>query len=96
MKILIKIQMTFSRHLLFRDLAIIAAVVGSLYFILYHFYLGKRCQAAQQPPPSPAELQTHNGSAQQNGASSSPANGNSYTPLRIYHNSRGRKGQFRY
>ncbi|XP_055319171.1 uncharacterized protein LOC129576960 [Sitodiplosis mosellana] len=84
------------RHLLFRDLAIVAAIVGTLYFILYHFYLGKRCAAAQQPPPSPAELQTHNGSTQQNGASSSPSNGNSYTPLRIYHNSRGRKGQFRY
>lgn len=90
-----KIRFVHFRHLLFRDLAIIAAIVGSLYFILYHCYLGKRCQAAQQPPPSPADLQTHNGSAQQNG-SSSPANGNSYTPLRIYHNSRGRKGQFRY
>lgn len=84
----------FFRHLLFRDLAIVAAIVGSLYFILYHCYLGKRCAASQQPPPSPADLQTHNNSAQPNG--SSPANGNNYTPLRIYHNSLSKHGQFRY
>lgn len=84
------------RYIFFRDLAVVAAIVGTLYFILYHFYLGK-LSAAQQPPPSQAELQTHNGSsAQLNGSPSSPANGNNYTPLRIYHNSRGRKGQFRY
>lgn len=80
---------------LFSDLAVVAAIVGCLYFILYHGYLGKRCAAAHQPPPSPADLQTHNTSQPQNGASS-PSNGNNYTPLRIYHNARGRKGQFRY
>lgn len=85
----------FRRHLLFRDLAVVAAIVGTLYFLLYHCYLAKQCGPAQQPPPSPADLQTHDGTTQQNGAASSP-NGNNYTPLRIYHNSRGRKGQFRY
>lgn len=86
----------FCRHLLFRDLAVTAAVIGSLYFILYHCYLAKKCAAPLQPPPSPSELQTHNCSTQQNGGSSPSANGNNYTPLRIYHNSSGRKGQFRY
>lgn len=81
------------RSALFSDLAIVAAIVGCLYFILYHGYLGKRCAAAQQQPPSPQDLQTHNGSQQPNSATS---NGNNYTPLRIYHNARGRKGHFRY
>lgn len=87
--------MISSRSCLFKDLAVVAAIVGCLYFILYHGYLGKRCAAAQQPPPSPADLQTHNGSTQPNGASS-PSNGNNYTPLRIYHNAKGKKGHFRY
>lgn len=84
-----------TKHLLFRNLAIISAIAGTIYFLVYHCYLVRRCAAAQQPPPSTVDLQTHNGS-QQNGTASPTANGNNYTPLRIYHNSLGRKGQFRY
>lgn len=85
------------KHNLFRDSAIVAAVVGTIYFLLYHCYLVKKCKAAQQPPPSPAELQTHTNAP--NGTSNGTANvanGNNYTPLRIYHNGRGRIGHFRY
>lgn len=85
------------KHTLFRYSAIVAAVVGSIYFLLYHFYLVKQYRAAQQPPPSSAELQTHSNTANgtQNGTGN-VANGNNYTPLRIYHNGRGRIGHFRY
>lgn len=81
---------------LFGRMAIAAAIIGSIYFILFHCYLSKRCAAKNQPPPSPAVLQSHANGANngtQNGASNS--NGN-YTPLRVYHDSRGRKGHFRY
>lgn len=83
---------------LFREMAILAAIVGTSYFLLYHCYIVRKCQAARQAPPSPAELQSHaNGGtgAGQNGTAS-VAPGNNYTPLRIYHNGRGRKGHFRY
>lgn len=91
------VPLYIEKHLLFRDLAIVASIVGTIYFILYHGYLARRCSAAQQPPPSPAELQTHSnvGNGTQNGQTP-VANGNNYTPLRIYHNGRGRKGHFRY
>lgn len=83
---------------LFRDMAILSAIVGASYFLLYHCYLAKKCAAARQPPPSAAELQSHanggTGTGQNGTASVAP--GNNYTPLRIYHNSRGRKGHFRY
>lgn len=90
------VPLEFDRSRWFSYMAIASAVIGSLYFILFHCYLAKRCAAKTQPPPSPAILQSHaNGTnnGTQNGASSS--NGN-YTPLRVYHDSRGRKGHFRY
>lgn len=83
-------------EILFRELAITSAIVGTAYFLLYHGYLARECAAARQPPPSPAELQTHANGAGQNGTAPPPAPGNNYTPLRIYHNARGRKGHFRY
>lgn len=93
---LIIVDFVIRSHLLFRDLAIVAAVIGTAYFVLYHCYLARRCAAEQQPPPSPAELQTHNGASQTNGGTASTSNGNNYSPLRIYHNSSARNGQFRY
>lgn len=83
---------------LFGRCAIVAAIVGSIYFVIYHCYLARRCAAKTQPPPSPAVLQSHaNGTnnGAQNNTTASNSNGN-YTPLRVYHDSRGRKGHFRY
>lgn len=80
---------------MFFDAAVVAAIIGTLYFLLYHCYLSKKCAPGQQPPPSSAQLQTHDGVEHSNGEPSS-LNGSNYAPLRIYHNSRGRKGQFRY
>lgn len=83
---------------MFREMAILSAIVGTAYFLLYHGYLVKKCGAAGQPPPTAAELQSHanggTGGGQNGTASVAP--GNNYTPLRIYHNGRGRKGHFRY
>lgn len=82
---------------LFGRMAIAAAIIGTIYFILYHCYLAKRCAAKTQPPPSPQILQTHANGGTQNGTQNGASNSNgSYTPLRVYHDSRGRKGHFRY
>lgn len=66
-------------------MALYAAVVALLYFIIYHFILRPRCTETVNGPvrPPPTIMQSMNGNG-------------SYTPLRIYHNGRARKGQFRY
>lgn len=74
---------------LYRGMAVAALVIASLYFVLYHCVLAPRCAAQPEPRESQAELPGVNGNGQTNG------NG-SYSPLRVYHNGRGRKGEFRY
>lgn len=75
---------------LYVGMAITACVVAALYFILYHCLLAPRCAAQPQQLPPQSVLQGH-----ANGASNGNGNGN-YSPLRVYHNGRGRKGEFRY
>ncbi|XP_076231800.1 uncharacterized protein LOC143177626 isoform X2 [Calliopsis andreniformis] len=74
-----------SLRFVYRYMAVAAAVVAVLYFVLYHGLLKPRCHAytIQGPRHPPTVVQAMNG------------NGN-YTPLRVYHNGMGRKGQFRY
>lgn len=62
-----------------------AAVIAIAYFLLYQLYLKPKCAApfVELERPSPALIQNSNG----NGA---------YTPLKVYHNSRAKKGQFKY
>lgn len=74
-----------SLRFVYRCMAIAAAIVAGLYFVLYHGLLKPRCHAhtIQGPRQPPTIVQAMNG------------NGN-YTPLRVYHNGMGRKGQFRY
>ncbi|XP_015593027.1 uncharacterized protein LOC107266750 isoform X2 [Cephus cinctus] len=69
----------------YRCMAVAAAIVAVAYFILYHGLLKPRChaQTTHGPRQPPTIVQAMNG------------NGN-YTPLRVYHNGRGKKGQFRY
>ncbi|XP_017754261.1 PREDICTED: uncharacterized protein LOC108546590 isoform X2 [Eufriesea mexicana] len=74
-----------SLRFVYRCMAVAAAVVATLYFVLYHGLLKPRCHAhtIQGPRQPSTVVQAMNG------------NGN-YTPLRVYHNGMGRKGQFRY
>ncbi|XP_076624845.1 uncharacterized protein LOC143343638 isoform X2 [Colletes latitarsis] len=74
-----------SLRFVYRCMAVAAAGVSALYFVLYHGLLKPRCHAhtIQGPRQPPTVVQAMNG------------NGN-YTPLRVYHNGMGRKGQFRY
>ncbi|XP_029051640.1 uncharacterized protein LOC114880143 [Osmia bicornis bicornis] len=74
-----------SLRFVYRCMAVAAAVVAALYFILYHGLLKPRCHAhnIQGPRQPPTVVQAMNGNG-------------SYTPLRVYHNGMGRKGQFRY
>ncbi|XP_043486605.1 uncharacterized protein LOC122514044 isoform X1 [Polistes fuscatus] len=75
-----------SLRFVFRCMAVAAAIVAASYFILYHGLLKPRCHAQTvQGPRQPPSIVL----AAMNG------NGN-YTPLRVYHNGMGRKGQFRY
>lgn len=62
-----------------------AAIVAFIYYIAYHFYLKPKCGAPVHlpPDPAPAVVQSMNGNG-------------SYTPLRVYHNSKSKKGHFRY
>ncbi|XP_066146488.1 uncharacterized protein SP1173 [Euwallacea fornicatus] len=64
---------------------IAAAIVAFIYYITYHFYLKPKCGAPVHlpPDPAPAVVQSMNGNG-------------SYTPLRVYHNSKSKKGHFRY
>ncbi|XP_050299999.1 uncharacterized protein LOC126738620 [Anthonomus grandis grandis] len=66
---------------------IAAAIIAFIYYLTYHLYLKPKCGAPMHlpPDPAPAVVQSMNG------------NGNgSYTPLRVYHNSKSKKGHFRY
>ncbi|XP_003703511.2 uncharacterized protein LOC100877436 isoform X2 [Megachile rotundata] len=74
-----------SLRFVYRCMAAAAAAVSALYFILYHGLLKPRCHAhnIQGPRQPPTVVQAMNGNG-------------SYTPLRVYHNGMGRKGQFRY
>lgn len=78
---------------LYRGMAIAAAVIAIVYFLLYHCVLAPRCAAQPEPRESQAELPGANGNGNGNGHTN--GNGN-YSPLRVYHNGRGRKGEFRY
>ncbi|CAG9856665.1 unnamed protein product [Phyllotreta striolata] len=64
---------------------IAAACVAVAYFVVYHFYLKPKCAPPMHLPPAPAPVvvQSMNGNG-------------SYTPLRVYHNSKSKKGHFRY
>ncbi|KAL0102904.1 hypothetical protein PUN28_018301 [Cardiocondyla obscurior] len=74
-----------SLRFVYHCMAVAAAVIAGLYFVLYHGLLKPRCHAHTiQGPRQPLTIvQAMNG------------NGN-YTPLRVYHNGMGKKGQFRY
>lgn len=81
---------------IFQWLTISASVVAVVYFIIYNLSLAFSFSAKPQPSDvlSPSASQTLNGAA-----SGPTANGNgngSYSPLRVYHNERGKKGQFRF
>lgn len=67
------------------SLSVWAAIIASIYFVLYHFYLKFYCLPPPQLPPYPAPSVTQ------------AVNGNgTYTPLRVYHNDSSKKGHFRY
>ncbi|CAK9811870.1 Major facilitator superfamily domain-containing protein 6 [Anthophora plagiata] len=82
-----------SLRFVYRCMAVAAAAVAALYFVLYHGLLKPRCHAhtiqGPRQPPTVVQAAIKEYELTMNG------NGN-YTPLRVYHNGMGRKGQFRY
>ncbi|XP_046480637.1 uncharacterized protein [Neodiprion pinetum] len=74
-----------SLRFVYKCMAVAAAIIALKYFIWYHALIRPKChaQSTQGPRQPPTIMEAMNG------------NGN-YTPLRVYHNGRGRKGQFRY
>lgn len=72
---------------LYRCMAVAACVLAVVYFALYNCVLVPRCAAGPEPRESQAELP---------GTTSGAGGNGSYSPLRVYHNGRGRKGEFRY
>lgn len=89
---------------IYETLAIVACVIAIVYFIVYNLILAPRFAAKPQshPPTIINGTQTSNGGASSSGGlngQSQQTNGQSngsYTPLRVYHNERGKKGQYRY
>ncbi|XP_055909526.1 uncharacterized protein LOC129944241 [Eupeodes corollae] len=81
---------------IFQWLTIAASIVAVVYFVIYNLILAPRFSAKPQPSDvlSPSASQTLNGAAT-NGNANGNGNG-SYSPLRVYHNERGKKGQFRF
>ncbi|XP_055840900.1 uncharacterized protein LOC129908456 [Episyrphus balteatus] len=81
---------------IFQWLTIAASIVSVVYFIIYNLILAPRFSAK----PQPSDVLSPSASQTLNGAPTGPtANGNgngSYSPLRVYHNERGKKGQFRF
>ncbi|XP_055693493.1 uncharacterized protein LOC129795946 [Lutzomyia longipalpis] len=80
-----------SLQCVYRGMAIAAAIIAVVYFCLYHCLLAPRCAAKTQPPPDTTVQSGANGAG-----NTSPNTNGSYTPLRVYHQGRGRKGHFRY
>ncbi|XP_063979301.1 uncharacterized protein LOC135163637 isoform X2 [Diachasmimorpha longicaudata] len=74
-----------SLKFMYQCMAVAAAIIAVLYFIVYHGILKPRCHAQnlQGSRNAPSVVQGMNGNGR-------------YTPLRVYHNGMGRKGQFRY
>ncbi|XP_011503050.1 PREDICTED: uncharacterized protein LOC105366338 isoform X2 [Ceratosolen solmsi marchali] len=71
---------------IYQCMAIAAAATATFYFALYHGIFKPRCHA-----------QTIQGAQRQPSTIVQAMNGNgNYTPLRVYHNGMGKKGQFRY
>jgi len=68
----------------YRGLSVIAAILAIIYCVLYQFWLAPRCIPPTQAPPSETLIgPTTNGNG-------------TYTPLRVYHDGRAKKGHFRY
>lgn len=84
-----------SLRCVYKAMAVAAAVISLLYFALYHLVLAPRCAAKGQPPPSLRDNPNPN-TPPTNGTNGTNPSENSYTPLRVYHEERARKGQFRY
>ncbi|KAF7987900.1 hypothetical protein HCN44_003763 [Aphidius gifuensis] len=69
----------------YQIMAIAAAIIACIYFVIYHCFLKPKCHAQNitHSRTTPSIIQGTNGNG-------------SYTPLRVYHNGMGKKGQFRY
>lgn len=90
----------------FEWLAVAACVVALTYFVIYNLILAPRCAAKPvhlEDLMSGSASQTFANGAGGNGSAgvtgnggAGNGNGSSYSPLRVYHNERGKKGQFRY
>lgn len=81
--------------------AIAAAIIAAVYFAVYHLYLKPYYPERLQVPPYPAPSVVQSKSTfilkRMLRFLLQGMNGNgSYTPLRVYHNGRAKKGHFRY
>ncbi|XP_055383747.1 uncharacterized protein LOC129613634 [Condylostylus longicornis] len=83
-------------HCMYHGLAIAALIISIIYFIMYNLVLAPRCAAKPQPAPIHLSQPALNGSGTATGGNTNSGSNGNYTPLRVYHNERGKKGQFRY
>lgn len=70
----------------YRAMGVVALLTAAVYLALYHLLLAPRCAAPAVAPPNHL-LQGLNTNGSSNGT---------YSPMRVYHEERSRKGHFRY
>ncbi|XP_013185915.2 uncharacterized protein LOC106131367 [Amyelois transitella] len=75
-----------SQRGIYRALGVVSLLAAAIYLALYHLLLAPRCAAQPVAPPQHL-LQGLNANGGSNGT---------YSPMRVYHEERSRKGHFRY
>lgn len=75
-----------SARVTYEALGVVSLLVAAIYLTLYHLLLAPRCAAQAISPPQHL-LQGLNTNGASNGT---------YSPMRVYHEERSRKGHFRY
>ncbi|XP_053599751.1 uncharacterized protein SP1173 isoform X2 [Plodia interpunctella] len=75
-----------SQRSVYRALGVVSLLAAAVYLALYHLLLAPRCAARPAAPPQQL-LQGLNANGGSNGT---------YSPMRVYHEERSRKGHFRY
>ncbi|KAF9410041.1 hypothetical protein HW555_010758 [Spodoptera exigua] len=74
-------------RMVYRSMGVVALLVAAVYLGLYHLLLAPRCAAPAVSPPHHLLQGLNNTNGTTNGT---------YSPMRVYHEERSRKGHFRY
>ncbi|CAG9792005.1 unnamed protein product [Diatraea saccharalis] len=81
----------------YRALGVASLAAAAVYLALYHLLLAPRCAARPAPPPQHLlQACTVDGQLNGKGLNANGGSNGTYSPMRVYHEERSRKGHFRY